>query len=189
MSASLPERLDPWRAAQAARVFTGTIELARLPRLAEAVLGLAPLAQGQAEVCYRLAFERDPRGRVRVFGDVDAVLRLPCQRCLGEVAVAVSAPLRLALVRSEQQAEQLDETLDPVLVEDDEPVQPLDWIEDELLLAIPAVPRHAPGECEAPVSTDASPAESEPLLETTPERDNPFAILASLKSRGRDDEG
>ncbi|NKN33150.1 YceD family protein [Marichromatium bheemlicum] len=185
----MPDRLDPWRAAQADRVFSGTVELARLPRLAEAVIGLAPVPGGVSEVCYRLAFARDALGFVRVSGTVQAVLRLPCQRCLGEVELAVDAPLALGLVRGEQQAERLGEDLDPVLVEDDEPVCPRDWIEDELLLAIPAVPRHAPGDCVAPASPESVAADDrEVAAADVAEHDNPFAILARLKSPGRDED-
>ncbi len=91
-------------------------------------------------------------------------LRLRCQRCLGEVTWQVDAPIALALVRAASESDRLGlvqvhgvaDHLDPLSV-GDEPISPLDLIEDELLLALPQVPRHQPGDCVATLCRNAGP--------------------------------
>jgi uncharacterized protein len=163
-----------------------------MPRLASAVLGLGPDGAGQAEAgldpamsdgaaIYELAFGRDPRGRAIVVGRVRAHLRLQCQRCLDEVAIPIDVPIEVALIAKDEDAADLPDHLDPWLVTE-ERLNPLDIVEDELLLAIPAVPRHA-RECRAS-DTDKAP---EPSIEADEskqdERRRPFAVLAGLKSK------
>jgi len=183
MSVSLPTRLDPWRAARRGAHYSGALGLDALPRLAEAVLGLGDLEGAGRLVRYRLSFERGQGARALVRGRVEAVLLLPCQRCLDAMALPVSLELALGLLGSEGELAALDESLDPVLIEDDE-AQPLEWIEDELLLAIPSIPRHASGLCEAPV--DGASQGLSDRLDVVEPKANPFAALAAL--RGREDD-
>src|SRR5690606_9587227 len=76
MSAVLPEVVDAWRTVAARRRFEGTIPLARMPRLAEA------LADSQGECRYVLEFGRDPLGVAYLELSLDAGLPLTCQRSL-----------------------------------------------------------------------------------------------------------
>lgn len=111
----------------------------------------------------------------------DTVVPLECQRCLQTFAEPLQVDRRMRFVRTEDEASRLDEELD-----DDVLVQParLDLhalLEDELILALPLVPRHA--ECPSPLPRAAEDLD----VETEPAR-NPFAVLASLrKPGGRDD--
>lgn len=182
MSATLPDSLDPWRAVKTGLSFSGQVALRRLPRLAAVV---ADHETGlEAPVNYRLRFERDQKGRAVVLGQVWTQLRLPCQRCLGEVMIEVDVPLRLGLVASEQASESLADDLEPLVV-GDEPLHPLDLVEDELLLAIPPVPRHDSGLCQPPAQSAGSsaiPVQRELIAQD--EQDDPphpFAALAALK--------
>jgi uncharacterized protein len=176
MSAPLPDQLDPWRAVQHGSSFAGVVPLQSLPRLAAAVLG----AEGPAR--YAIEFGRDADGRAVARGRVSMTLQLTCQRCLEAIAVQLDATIALALVRRVSGADDLGlaaiegvpEDLDAVPLGQD-PIRPLDLVEDELLLAIPQIPLHAAQECGS--SGSPAPPESET-------RDNPFAVLAAL--RGRD---
>jgi methionyl-tRNA formyltransferase len=79
------------------------------------------------------------------------------------------------------EAEALPDAYDPLLLETPL-IRPRDLIEDELILAVPAVPRHAEGSCAPP----AFEAGGEDALV---ERPNPFAALAALKrGQGQTDE-
>jgi len=178
MSAPLPERLDPWRAVKFKAAFAGEAWLRSFPRLAEAVLG----AVGPAH--YEIRFALDEQGQAVARGRVSMVLRMTCQRCLGEFEVPVDAPIALGLVHLRgapdrlglAQVEGLAGDLEPLPLDDDEPVHVLDWVEDELLLALPQVPMHPAGHCTAEVAPAAS--------ETAAERPrNPFAALAALQAR------
>jgi uncharacterized protein len=107
-----------------------------------------------------------------------------CQRCLQPVASPLALRRSLRFVRGEDEAARLDaECEDDVLaLERSFDLQAL--IEDELLLALPLVPRHE--QCPQPL---AVPPQSED--DEVPPRENPFAALARLRRRpdGQDDGG
>lgn len=151
MSAALPKFLDPWRAVRNGLAFAGDVSLEQLPRLAAVVscgkTGRRTGARGAVD--YRLRFEYDQDRRALALGRIRSSLRLPCQRCLGDVEIALDVRLRLGLVMTEQAIENLPDDIDPLLVTDAR-IDTLALIEDELLLALPAIPRHAEGLCQPP---------------------------------------
>jgi uncharacterized protein len=173
----VPDYLDPWRAAEQGRRLEGTIALAELPR----VLDL--LVNPEGGVRFELEFFRDDKRRSCVRGRVTATLELRCQRCLGPLAFQVGATLLLGLVQGFDEAERLPEEYDPLIVEGDR-VRPVELVEDELILALPQVPMHAPHEACADgamrQALTAAPAAGEPGEE---EADNPFQVLAQLKKQ------
>ncbi|MCU0766265.1 MAG: YceD family protein [Gammaproteobacteria bacterium] len=168
MSPPLPDRVDPWRLAEGGKVLEGLVALAALPRLAPA------LAAG-GDASYRLEFGRED-GRAVVTGRVRAVLALRCQRCLGPLRLDVDSAFALAVVGSLEEVAALPERYEPAIAEDGW-IRPRDLVEDELLLAVPAVPLHEQGACRAPAT------ESGPGQEAAP-ADGPFAVLASLRRNG-----
>lgn len=176
MSSRLPEFIDPRRLASQGAGFTGSVNLGELPRLREALLD----SSGSAE--FSLEFYRDNRKRARIKGQVRAELVLECQRCLGAMTLPVDALLDLAVIQVPEEAERLPESCDPVWVEEDT-LRLLDLVEDELILAIPQVPRHEPDLCRMadahPVNGEATDQEQE---DDASDKPNPFAVLAGLKS-------
>ena len=174
MFEALPERLDLLREADRGRAFRGRLALRLMERLSAVVRG----DEGEAEV--ELRFEREG-GHAVIEGRVAARVRLTCQRCLEAVELELDQPLHLALVQGEEEAQRLPERLDPLLV-GDEPVAVALRVEEELLLALPAVPRH--DRCH-PVAATPEPA---PDAHAEPRRENPFAVLAQLKGRPRGGE-
>lgn len=172
-----PRRLDlATFAAEAARL-EGTWAGADLRRLAESQA--LPQDAGAADVAWQCAGEQRP-----VSGQVPEVwlqLRartevwLICQRCLQPLRQPLEVDRRLRFVRSEAEAETLDaESEDDVLALPHR-LDLRELIEDELLLALPLVPRH--DACGQPLPLGAAPPASE--AESTA---NPFALLQSLKS-------
>lgn len=110
-----------------------------------------------------------------------APVALQCQRCLQTVAQTLVVDRRLRFVRSEAEAERLDEVSeDDVLV-----LAPRldlhELVEDELILVLPLVPRHD-GPCPNPLPMPADDLQDE---EPAP---NPFAALAALRSSGQGDK-
>lgn len=189
MSASLTGQLNPWRACRRGLALDGLAPLSQMPRLAAAVLGLRGLGESETRradqpppgASYRLRFERDRWGRSIVSGRVRAALRLSCQRCLGEVEIPVDAPIALALVRRDEEARDLPDELDPWLIDGDQ-IRPLDLVEEELLLAIPPIPRHS-GECGQPqgLPPGAAPITGPDTAESNGGH-RPFAVLGALRS-------
>ncbi|KAA6186318.1 hypothetical protein F2Q65_05845 [Thiohalocapsa marina] len=181
MSEALPEFLDPRRAVVSEARFEGRIALVAFSRLAPL------LTDHDGLVWYRLEFGRDARGFETVTGRIEATLPLSCQRCNGSLALDVVSDLSLALVEGLDQAAALPDSYDPLLL-GDRLIRPSDLIEDELILAVPAVPRHADGDCRMPeagadvraTGQSRSQARAGADGEETV-RPNPFAALAQLK--------
>jgi uncharacterized protein len=112
------------------------------------------------------------------------VVSLQCQRCLQPVEQVLEVKRRFRFVDDEASAQALDEG------NDDEDVLALrgrldliELLEDELILALPLVPRHE--RCPQPLA--ASQAAAAPTADQAPaaanERHRPFEALAQLKSR------
>jgi uncharacterized protein len=166
MSTHVPEILDAWRMVAARRSFEGKVPLAALRRLD----GLLTDAEG--EVTFALQFDRDALQVPYVELKIDAALPLECQRSLQRFLFPVSMVQKLGLIRHEADEAALPEGVEALLVPEDGMLRTLDLIEDELVLAVPAVPMNP----ELPaVELDVSPRQEE-LAQASP-----FAALASLK--------
>jgi len=105
-----------------------------------------------------------------------ARLALQCQRCLQPVDTPLQVDRRIRFVRGEEEAATLDADIDDDVLALTRSLDLRELIEDELLLALPLVPRHE--RCPAPL-----PAPTDELPESA-ERPNPFAVLAGLKGKG-----
>ena len=105
-----------------------------------------------------------------------ACLRLECQRCLQAVETDLSVDRWFHFVPGEDAAAQLDTDSEDDVLALTRALDLRELVEDELLLALPLVPRHA--ECPAPLlaPNDAPESSAEPA--------NPFAALATLKRGG-----
>ena len=108
---------------------------------------------------------------------------LTCQRCLQPFAVPLALDRRIRFVRGEAQAEALDAEIEDDVLALSKSLDLRELIEDELLLALPIVPRHAACPQPLPVALGSEPAPDDP-----PERPNPFAALQRLKSSTPDGE-
>ena len=169
MSDGLPAFVDPLRLADAGRSIAGRLPVHRFRRLAEV------LAEVSGEVEVALTFERETPARAIVVGSVRADLWLVCQRCLEPVAVTLDLPVRLTVVRSEAEAERLDEGDEPLIVEE-QPIPLVELVEDEILLALPQVPMH-------PWSVCGQRVEAARLRRETELPTSPFAALEALRGR------
>jgi len=180
MSTKLLYSLDPWRAVRNELSLVGQVALIELTRLN--AIALAGTDDATSQVHYQLSFTRSREGDKLVTGRVQARLRLPCQRCLGVVEIAIDVPLSLGLVTTEALAEALPSDLEPLIVIDDQ-VSPLALIEDELLLAIPTIPRHDEGDCQAPAPALVNNQNQGANIASacTEKAPHPFAILRGLK--------
>jgi uncharacterized protein len=167
MSANVPEMLDVWRMVAARRGFEGHVPLAVFTRLQ----GL--LFDSEGEVGFTLQFDSDALLKVSfVELRVDAALPLECQRSLQRFVLPVNLQQRLGLIRDEADEAALPEEYEALLVPDDGMLRLLDLVEDELVLAVPAVP----------VSPGSDAVDRDwPVPEEELAQANPFAGLASLK--------
>jgi uncharacterized protein len=169
MFGALPDRIAPDQLLAAGGRLRGTVALSRLRRLAE----FTPRDAGPADVRVDLALSLDPQGRRWLQGKLHADLQLRCERCLGALPWTVDAALGLYLVASEGAAAALSENAEYVIA--GESLGVLELIEDELILALPLVPKHPPG-------TDCGDRARRGPVAESGEKDNPFAILKKLRT-------
>lgn len=101
---------------------------------------------------------------------------LTCQRCLQPFEVPLTFERRLRFVRGEAEAEALDAESEDDVLALSRSLDLRELIEDELLLALPIVPRHEV--CPQPLPMAVG---EEDLEEDVPERPHPFAALQALK--------
>ena len=105
-----------------------------------------------------------------------ARLPLSCQRCLGQVMTPLAVDRHLLFVDSEERAAALDDESDDDVLALTPDLDLLALIEDELLLALPLVPRHEVCPDSVPLS-----AQSADFDASQAQRPSPFAALAALK--------
>lgn len=175
MSREFPDWINPWKAAEGNRIFSGTIPLARLERL-------GPLLAGtEGEARFQASFSLDRQKRAVVDIEVEADLPLICQVSLEEYRHAISRKSRLVVVESEREQELLPEEVEATSTEEGRlGFEAL--VEDELLLALPQIPRK-PDLQELQFSTDEEPAAAEQKSDTY----KPFAGLEKMLHGGRTD--
>lgn len=171
-----PERLAPHKFASQNAVFSGVWPLAQFDRL------LPSLTSEDGVVKCELRGELDGMRRPLLVAHVQADLLLQCQTCLQSMPHHVDHEFTLCVVKDEDEADELSEDVDPLIVEDDnEEITTRDLFEDELILSLPVVANHEPGTCGIAVPALQSAAE-EPKA---PAKENPFAVLAGLKKPGK----
>jgi len=169
MSRDFPDWIDVARAAQARREFAGQARLEWMPR----VLDMLDQPSADDTIGFEVSLYADeqgalkgvPRLTVRLSGQVP----MTCQRSLKRFWQPVEGRSELVAVTDERALESLPGELEPKLVADGR-LRLVELVEDELLLALPLVPRDP--ESVAP-DAGVGPAESD--------RQRPFAALAQLR--------
>ena len=173
-----PFRLEVQAFAKEAGELEGRWPLALLDRVAESALSEAA-GGGIGEVGWSARGER----RATRGGDfqtwlhvkASAALPLECQRCLQPVTVVLEVARSFLFVHGEDTAAQIDADSEDDVLAMTRALDLRELIEDELLLAMPLVPRHEVCPMPLPVSPNEEFADVEP---------NPFAVLAALKRGG-----
>jgi uncharacterized protein len=166
-----PRRLDVTAAAAAAAELSGQWPLVAFERLND----------GQVQdgtVAWSARFERRPARA----GEPETWLRLAartsvpleCQRCLQPVSIELAVDRALRFVADEAAAAALDADSDDDVLELPRQLDLLALVEDELLLALPLVPKHE--RCPNPLPTPAADVPPD-----TEQPAHPFAALGALK--------
>jgi len=175
MSREYPDWISPNRAAEGKRIFSGTIPLVRMKRLA------ALLVDAKGEASFTAAFRIDLEHRIVIDLQVEAALPLICQASLEVYDEQVKRSSELAVIEDDSEQFELPENYEPVLTENGR-LAIASLVEDELLLALPQIPRK-PGLQEVEYSTGGQKVTSEPLPEES--RKNPFSALQGMLKRDK----
>jgi uncharacterized protein len=190
----LPELIDPLLLVEKREGFKGTIAIAKMKRLASLLVE----ASGSAEL--EIQFGRDSAGLAIATGTVSAVVRLQCQRCLEPMDFQVDSKFTLGVVASLSEASQLPDNYEP-LIADQGRLSLAELVEDEILLALPAIAMHTEQCPDSDTTTwqtaagnvrEAQRKETESMYNapsaessraTDEEKPHPFAVLADLKKK------
>jgi uncharacterized protein len=169
-------RLDVRAFAEAGGRLTGSDPLSKYERLLQEAGGQGADRAVRWEA--RGELRRDAGGFAQVWLHLEADVSLPlvCQRCLGPADIAVTVERSFRFVATEQQAEAEDEEAEEEVLALSRDFNLQELIEDELLMALPLVPRHE--SCPTEVQLSAQDADFEAAEAAKP---NPFAALAGLK--------
>jgi uncharacterized protein len=135
------------------------------------LLRVAPLLTPSGSLVSAIvAFRRD-QGRVVADIALQAQLQQQCQRCLTPMPVPVVSRSQVVLLAAESEADAVPPEFETALAPDGR-MRLADLVEEELLLALPAAPRHA-GSC------PTAPLEAPPEGIAAPTQ-RPFAALSQL---------
>lgn len=171
MSDKLPDLIDPLLLAERRSVMSGALRIAEFERLSDL------LADRDGNVEIVVNFGKEGRQPV-VSGSITGQLLLTCQTCLSPVPYPVDIAFKLGVVASMAAADRLDIDCEPLLYTG-EKISLNALLEDEILLALPAYPRHG-HDCLQHATAGADDA-----MQTNPARaENPFSVLARLKKNG-----
>lgn len=160
-----PPVIDVFALARSGARLEGRIALAALERLAPM------LASAEGDAGWKLAFETDARGRPAATLFLRGVLELKCDICGQNLALPIESESRFWFVATEEEL-----NAQPIEADDGEPLlgsgrfAVAQLVEDELILALPISPRHE--RCQAATESAGE-----------AERQRPFTVLASLRSR------
>jgi len=174
-----PHRLDVEAFAKDGGRLEGDWPLSALERLADvahpdAKPGDADRARWRAEGASRPVKGGAPQTWLHL--GAKARLSLVCQRCLGPVDMALDTERSFLFVGDEDTAARLDADAEEDVLAMTRALDLRALVEDELLLALPLVPRHEV--CPQPLPMGDGDGDEE---EGAP---NPFAALAALKRAG-----
>jgi uncharacterized protein len=177
-----PHRLDMAAFAQAGGRLQGEWPLVRMRRLTQDALPLSADSPAQtvawsAHGALKAVAGAEAQTHLRL--SARTALQLTCQRCLQPMTVPLDVQTSLRFVRGEAQAEALDEDSNDDVLALTPSLDLLALIEDELILALPLVPRHEL--CPEPLPMSAGEGE----LAASDDAEHAFAALASLlRDRG-----
>jgi len=174
-----PRHLDVEAFAKEAGELDGEWPLPALVRLADAAHAEARPSEADPVSWHAKGERRTVRGgepQTWLHLRADARLSLVCQRCLGPVDARIESQRSFLFVAGEDAAAQLDADSEDDVLALTRSLDLRELVEDELLLALPLVPRHELCPEPLPVPDDAP--------EAADERPNPFAALAALKRGG-----
>lgn len=174
----LPRTIDPLKFAEQQSSLVGELALDAMLRLSDT----CGFKQTSGVAKFLLGGGIDRQGFRYLKGEVDADVKLQCQRCLQPMDYNVRVEFLLSPVHDEKEAEKL-----PVVYEALYLTQPelalLNIIEDEILLALPLVPKHPAKKCVGAFPPSRGQARAVPK-DAQDKSSHPFAKLEKFKKRG-----
>jgi len=160
---SEPAVIDSLEFARTAQRASGTVAVVALTRVAD------HLFDDQGTLDYTITGGSDKRNRPSLHVEVHGEIHLRCQRCLGRLPYRLDTASDLPVLTNGGSNDDRYGLNDLDGIAADPHTDVLTLVEDEVLLAMPMVPRHQEGQCNVALGGDAA------------QKMSPFAGLARLK--------
>lgn len=172
-----PEALDLQAFCKQGGTVSGDVPLARMARLCE---GFSAVSDSSATWTAAGSLRSVTGGAAGTWLHLSAHADVPlqCQRCLQTMTQSLDVDRHFRFVRSEDEAAALDEEAEEDVLLLPARLDLMALLEDELILALPIVPRHD-------VCPDPLPLPPEDPAEAA-DAPHPFAGLAALRKHSRD---
>ena len=111
-------------------------------------------------------------------GNVSLTVTLECQRCGETFEQACEAEFRYSPVKNDSQGDDLPDVYEPIELDANGEINPIAFIEDEVIINLPLVALHPEEDCSVNPNDmtfgEIEPADKQP---------NPFAALSELKRK------
>lgn len=161
----LPQFFEPIRLAEHGAAISGDLAVSQFSRLR------GSLHDASGTVHVRLTCMPGEAGAIRIQGSLSTTLKVDCQRCLGAFDLPLEVNIDALAAPETGVGTDPDREVDVLMRGEDNLVHLGDFVEDELILAVPLAPVHPKDQCPA----------SGYCPERGTQRENPFAALKSLK--------
>ena len=173
LTGPLPTRLDHRKMASRGQVLKGTIPVDRFVRFSEL------LTEVDGDIDLDLAFSRGQQGKTNICGSARATVALICQSCLQPFRYELDCKISLNVVASDSEIAELEDNSSVVVCEDSE-ISLADFLEDELIMSVPMIPRHVEAQCP---DNEYRQVDAEAPIEDNTTTHRPFADLAAAIKR------
>lgn len=168
----LPISVDPVRAAQKQLELDAHIPKSFLNRLAESTISI------QSDIDTTFSFDIDKQ-KLRIFhGKASVEVELICQRCNEPMLYHCEAEFTYCPVHNQEQENNLPDAYEPIYYDENGEVNLYQVVEDELILALPQIAKHAIEDCQLG-AYEVTFGE----IDEEEQRPNPFDALAKLKHK------
>ena len=172
MHQKLRVEIDPFRLAKQGLILEGKLSLSTLPRLVDV------LDNSDGDIGVKMHFDINKiLATPTMVGHFKASLPLICERCSKVMSFDADVHCKLAIMNAEKTVEGLDEEYESWVIENSDPVLLSSVVEDELILAIPLVPKHE----HSCLPAEAWFAKGNIAEEKIEKKVSPFAVLSELK--------
>ncbi len=168
----LPISVDPVRAAQKHLELESRIPKELLSRLAESTISV------HSDIDTVFSFDIDKQ-KLRIFhGKASVAVELICQRCNAPMIYQCEAEFTYCPVHNQEQENNLPDAYESIYYDENGEVNLHQVVEDELILALPQIAKHAIEECQ---QSEFELTFGE--IDEEEQRPNPFEALAKLKHK------
>lgn len=171
MENRLPSRFNPIEFARNGEIGRLVLPVSHFKRFC------ALLSEDSGEVIAQARFYIGEDKRPIAEGSLGTKIQVTCQRCMKPMAIDIGCEFALAFVSTEEQAGELPNYVDPVLMDERNEINAVDFLEDELILQLPLSTMHL-DESQCDTSAVAKVVESQQTEPTKTHK--PFSELGKL---------